>query len=244
METNKPITKYVKIFDYFKTYNIIEFKSVKDPFRIDTHVPKMLIYIGGILLNENNATLENTTFTILSARKPMKLIRRYKKYIQKVKNGIYLIERLVQVPVYVVVPNEVKGNLDREMALIKEFSTGNEQVRFIEEVLQEVLSGNLRLKEYLHFVFYLYRNEINTIMEKEGVSMSIGVKNIEAWNEQLGLKDKYKKEGIKEGIEEGIKEGKIIVAMKMIERGFSIPDIMDTTDLSREEIIKLLENSQ
>ena len=55
--------------------------------------------------------------------------------------------------------------------------------------------------------------------------MTIVEKNIRAWNEQLGLKDKYKK------------EGKLSVARRMVEQGFSIEDIMGVTELTREEII-------
>ena len=81
METDKPITNYVRIFDYFRKFNIIEFKSVNDPFRIDKDIPKILVYIGGILLAEKEATLENTTFSIVSSRKPVKLFKVYKKHI-------------------------------------------------------------------------------------------------------------------------------------------------------------------
>ena len=42
IETEKPITKYVKIFDYFKKVNIIEFKSVNNPFRLEKVVSAVL----------------------------------------------------------------------------------------------------------------------------------------------------------------------------------------------------------
>ena len=198
-------------------------------------VPKVLAYIGGILLNEKKATLENTTFTLITARKPMKLFKAYKKYIQKVKKGVYLINDILHVPFYVVLANEVEGSLDRECALIKEFSTGRERIRFIEKVLHEVLKGNNNFAEYLHFAFSLYINDISKIMEKEGMSMTIVEKNIEAWNKKLGLKEKY--------IKEGEKKNQLSVAKKMLSKGFSIEDIIETTGLSREEIQTLQEQS-
>ena len=57
--------------------------------------------------------------------------------------------------------------------------------------------------------------------------MTIVEKNIRAWNEQLGLKEEYKK------------EGKLSVAKKMLEKGFSMQDIIDTTELTREEILEI-----
>ena len=231
VETEKPITKYVRIFDYFKKFNIIEFKSVRDPFRIVEDLPKIFIYAGGLLLNEERATIGNSTITILSSRKPKRLLSVYKKHVHKVQNGVYLIKTLIQVPVYIVCANEVKGDLDGELALVKEFSTGNERVLFIEKILDEALKGNRQLKEFLHIAFSLYRAEINSILSKKGVSMTIVEKNIRAWNEQLGLRDEYKKEGEK--------DAKKHVAQRMLEKGFNIEDIMDTTELSREEVLAL-----
>ena len=67
--------------------------------------------------------------------------------------------------------------------------------------------------------------------------MTIVEKNIREWVDELGLKDKY----IEEGIKKGIKTNQIDVARKMLAKGFSIEDIMDTTRLSRKEILKLQE---
>ena len=127
----------------------------------------------------------------------------------------------------------LKGILDKELALIKEFSTGKERTRFIEEILYEVLKGDQSLAEYLYFAFSLYRGDVNNIIEKEGVNMTIVEKNIEAWNEQLGLKDKYKKEGIK--------EGKIEDAKTMIKKEYNIEEICDITGLGKEKVEKLKE---
>ena len=57
--------------------------------------------------------------------------------------------------------------------------------------------------------------------------MTIVEKNIRAWNEQLGLKDAYKK------------EEKLSVAKRMVEQGFSIEDIMGATELSMEEVLEI-----
>jgi hypothetical protein len=227
IKTVKSISSHVRIFNYFKDFNIIEFKSVNNPFRIGIDIPKLLVYIGGILLNEKKASLENTTFTLLTARKPVKLFKIYKKSIQIVKKGVYLLKSLLKVPVYIMVVNEVKGNLSRELALIKEFSTGNERIRFIETILREVLNGKQSFTEYIHFAFTLYKKDIQNIIEKEGIHMTIIEKNLREWNNELGLVDQYRK------------EEKLSVTKEMLKKGFSIEDIMDITKLTREEIQKL-----
>lgn len=48
-----------------------------------------------------------------------------------------------------------------------------------------------------------------------------------------------KKEGIEEGRKEGIKEGKLETAMKMMQRGFQLEDIIEITGLPEEEIRNL-----
>jgi hypothetical protein len=231
IEIEKAIKEYTKFFDYFKKVNIIEFKSAGNPFRIDKDISKILVYIGGIILQEKKASFENTTFTLFSSRKPEKLFIRYHNYIQKVKNGLYLIKNITEVPVYIIVSNEVTGILDKEIAFIKEFSTGKERIKFIEGVLHEILGGNQQFHEFLHFAFSLYKRDVKNIIEREGMSMTIIEKNIREWADELGLKEKY--------IKEGEKKKQLSVAFKMIKKGFTTQDIIDTTELSKEEILKL-----
>ena len=113
------------------------------------------------------------------------------------KNGVYLIEGIVQIPVHVVLANEVEGGL--------------------------------------HVAFSLYIHDISNIIEKEGMSMTIVEKNIREWADKLGLKEKY--------IKEGEKRKQLSVARKMLAKGFSIDDIIDTTGLSMDEIRTLQEAS-
>ena len=83
IETDSPIHEHVKIFDYFKKFNIIEFKSPGDTFRPAEDLPKIFIYLGGILLNEKAATPQNTTFTLVSSHKPVKLLKCIKALYKK-----------------------------------------------------------------------------------------------------------------------------------------------------------------
>lgn len=51
--------------------------------------------------------------------------------------------------------------------------------------------------------------------------------------------DTAKEEGIEEGIKEGIKEGKIVVARKALKKGYSIEEIIELTELTKEQIEKI-----
>ena len=142
IEADQPIREYVKVFDYFKRFNIIEFKSKANTFRLEADLPKILIYTGGILLNEKDANLSNTTFTLVTSKKPDRLFTAFKNTIQKVKNGVYLIQGIVKTPVYIILVNEVEGELDQELALLKGFATGEEKNWYIRAVVQKSLTGN------------------------------------------------------------------------------------------------------
>ena len=69
--------------------------------------------------------------------------------------------------------------------------------------------------------------------------LEIGLEEGKKQGKEEGIKQ-GKEEGIKQGKEEGIREGKIENAKKMIEKGFNIKDIIEITELSKEEIENMI----
>lgn len=55
--------------------------------------------------------------------------------------------------------------------------------------------------------------------------------------------DNIERKGIKQGLEQGLVKGKIEekkqIALKMLKKGLEVKEIMEFTDLSKEEIIKI-----
>ena len=233
VETEKPIVEHVKLFTYFKRFNIVEFKSASDPFRMKDDLFKIPIYIGGVLLKENEANYDNSTFTLVSSKKPVKLLKYYENTTKKVKNGLYLItgSGILPVDIYIVVIDEIDADYEKEIKILKEFSTGEEKEKFLTELLHAVFKGinqnfDLELWEY---AVGLYFNEIEKLAEKEKIKMTLIEQNIEKWNQKLGLKEKY------------INQAKMEDARKMLELGYGVEDICKITGLSKKEIIKLQE---
>ena len=227
VETDKPIHNYTDIFSYFKRVNVIEFKSVDNPFNMACDLHKLLIYLGGVCLNTNQPDYQNTTITVVSSRKPAKLFKVYAGDLHALKNGVYYIKGIVPIPVYFILANEVTGKLTRELAVIKEFATGKERMRYLTSIINEVIIGNTDFREFLYFAFSLYMDELKGIMKKEGIKMTLAEKNIEMWVKELGLRDKY------------IRIGKKETAEKMLSKGYPIEDIIDITGLTKDEILKL-----
>lgn len=227
VETDKPIHNYTDIFSYFKRVNIIEFKSVDNPFNMTYDLHKLLIYLGGVCLNTNQPDYRNTTITVVSSRKPVRLLKAFAEDLHELKKGVYYIKGIVPIPVYFILANEVTGKLSRELAVIKEFTTGKERMRYLTSIINEVITGNTDFREFLYFAFCLYMDEMRGIMKKEGIKMTLAEINIEKWNKELGLRDRYIKEGKKED------------AKRMLAKGYPIEDIIDITGLTKDEILKL-----
>ena len=56
------------------------------------------------------------------------------------------------------------------------------------------------------------------------------------------LSDRIEQIGIQKGIEQGIEQGKIETVKKMLEKNYSITEIIDITSLTEEEIMKIKES--
>ena len=54
------------------------------------------------------------------------------------------------------------------------------------------------------------------------------------------MKEKGIEEGMEKGMEKGIEEGKLEDARRMLDKGFSLDDVVDVTGLSRDVILDQL----
>jgi hypothetical protein len=207
IEVKEPIEKHVKLFTYFKRYNIIEFKSIADPFRMNRDLYKIGIYIGGILLKEKKADIKNTTFTLVSSRKPEKFLKYYKEKTRAIKKGLYLIENLFILPIYVVVIEELELELRNDITVLKEFSSGEDRKKFLRIAVQQYASGEKYYEPFIKYGLALYENDIERIIKEENMKMNLMEKNYDKWAEELGFKKKWIEQGMEKGMEKGIAKG-------------------------------------
>lgn len=77
----------------------------------------------------------------------------------------------------------------------------------------------------------------------EAGEVTMGTNFWEAYDKEWALQDQGRREGIEKGIEQGIEQGRkeknLELAKKMKEKGISISDISDITNLSIKMIEKL-----
>lgn len=228
IKVDRPGESPLNIFDYFKRFNIIEFKSEKDGFRIERHLPNLLIYLGGVILSEKSANFENTTFTLICSKRPEKLLKMFKKSTQKIKKGIYLVQGVFPIPLHLIVPDEIegKGELDEELAFLKEFATSEEREGYLREILKKVVDGDKRYGRYLSYGFSLYKEELAELARKEGLDMMMIERNTLELVDELNLREKI--------IKEGVIQAKMDDARRMLERGLELDFVIEITQLPRE----------
>ena len=75
-------------------------------------------------------------------------------------SGIYLIQEILKVPLYIVLPDEVESTLDRELALLRKFATGHIRKEYLSAIMHKIIAGDKELAEYLHIAFSLYEIDI------------------------------------------------------------------------------------
>jgi hypothetical protein len=121
IELEKPIINYVKIFSYFKRYNIIEFKSEKDRFIFWKDLYNIGIYLNGVLLKEKVKNYDNSTFSLVTTLKPKKLLDTFKA--KELRKGIYTINNISIIPINIVVIEELEINYEKETEILKEFTS-------------------------------------------------------------------------------------------------------------------------
>ncbi|MCG8568838.1 MAG: hypothetical protein MJB14_01740 [Spirochaetes bacterium] len=230
-EAGQKISDHVSVFTYFKKINIIEFKSARDSFSMNTDFHKIYVYTGGVMEKEKEATPENTTFTLVIARRPSKLLFKYEKNVQKLRNGVYLIENINSIGIYVVVIEELEIDFTNELGILKEYSSKKDIEIYVKELCHRFKMNDNDFEQLFYYAIALYEDLVEKLATQEGINMTVVEKNINKWADKFGLKDKY--------ISEGEMRATISNAKKMIKKGMDTDTISEITGLSKKDIEKL-----
>ena len=152
-------------------------------------------------------------------------------------------QSVLHVDLYIVVIGEVDPIYKKEVRILKGFSAGKDKDKFLIAQLKSVFKGidqtsDLELWEYL---VGLYFDEIDKLAKKEKIKMTLIERNIEKWNNALGLKERYINEAKIEIKKEALLEAKMEDARKMIEFDYELEEIHKITGLSMDKILSLQE---
>jgi hypothetical protein len=185
IEADTPIKEHVSLFQYFKKFNIIEFKSEADELNLYGYL-KMGYYLHAFLLREEGAFPKNTTLTLVSTFKPKIPVDRISW--MEIRKGLYLVKGLGIVDLHIVVIDELSRRNTEEYNWLKTFVSKKNRKNVI---IEAFIKGSEEDREEL---LLLYKEEIEQILKELGIDMISALKK-EAYKiaKEFGIDAEYKK---------------------------------------------------
>ena len=229
-----------KIFNYFRRYNLISYKSFNDSLRV-RDIYALSLYYHLYLQEQADSNYGNTTITLICSRTPKKFIRTYKDLFTEVQRGHFVGNyAMYQIHIINIERIDISGP---DGIFLSEFCretgriSGEAEIQsacYSQEIIDKLLSG--------------YKMRMGLFEEMEGDNMGavadvtelVRPKLEQAWKEgELAGQQLGRQEGIQEGIQKGMQKGVKQTAKKLKEAGVASAIICKTTGLTQEEIDKL-----
>ena len=240
VEAEKPIQDSVLLFTYFKKYNIIEFKSESDRFRI-RDLYKIGHYINGVLMKEKAANLENTTFTLISTNKPNWLFKKFG--FQEIKKGLYVAGDISIIKVYVILIGEIELGFDGEYGLLNVFTNRKQRTQILATLLEK--SNETDLED----LFILYEDEVVKLLEREDRNMTAIQERVKELADKYGVSQATLQKGKTEGKQEGLalaevkarraaRKEKLRTAINMKNNNLDLDLIVRVTELEKKYLVR------
>lgn len=196
------------------------------------------LYSSSIKSGQNYNSLKKT-ISILIANFEMKNLTsipkghtewkiREKKFPQIVLTNVFELH-IIELP-------KIKRQLNK-MNLVEEEKELLKWIKFLinpKGLGESEMGENEALKKAKEEFDNIQNDEYEQRMAELRMKHIMDTKAIEEYGYDKGLED-----GLKQGIDEGIKQEKIQIAKKLLEKGRSIEEIMELTDLKKEDIEKI-----
>ena len=192
------------------------------------------IYINWDLSNNLETKPNNTTFSFVVSNKTEKYLKQYKAI--NIDSGIYNIDNISLVSIFIIVSEELDKDFEKELLILKEFTSKKDRKIFLENFIVHKDLDNDIVKAVWKYSIILYYSEIKKIYKERNLSMDIIEKNLRLGAEDFGLKNEY----IQVGREEGMELKSQMTARIALSKGYPIEEIMDLTNMTKEEILDLM----
>ncbi|MCB1159483.1 MAG: hypothetical protein KDK45_18415, partial [Leptospiraceae bacterium] len=202
IESDKPIGKHLDLMNYFKEFNIIEFKSESQGVKLQD-IYKTLYYISAFILRKKEKG--DISFTLITTKKPERFLETY-HFLEK-RKGLYVMKIPGIIKIHCIVISELDKKTDRELEFLQIFTAKKQREEIIREAIEKGFGENLKDS------FLLYREELESILKEMGKSMTAIEERVWELAEEFGIREKSIQEGIQKGIEQ-----ERILAGKQIEK--------------------------
>ena len=212
------------IGSFFKTHNVIEYKSPDDKLNIDAFCKATgyaLIY-KGLGKTVNSIPLEELTVSLFRHSFPRAMFEALQTYgfsVQETHPGIYHVSGPMCVPVQVVIASRLPQGEYEEFKILAK----NAKKEDVLKVLSKV-GGDDRMAEYVSAILRVsvaVNEELYKEIEEEGI-MTEAVRRV------------FSKE-----LDEQKKEAKEEIVVRMLKKNMSVGDIQDCTEVPSDRIIAI-----
>ena len=141
---------------------------------------------------------------------------------------------------------EIIKNIENKQCISEEDIASLQLIAYTEydETAYEILEKAYRLVEGLNIdmnekiaISYILNVLSTNMLNSDERNKLIGDNKMLLNPREEYFKNQGKKEGLKEGLEEGIKEGKIEIAIKLLNKGMPLKEIIDITGLTENQIL-------
>lgn len=232
IEAEKPIQDSVLLFKYFKKFNIIEFKSESDRFRI-RDLYKIGHYINGIFLKEKTANPENTTFTLIATNKPEWFFEKFE--FQEIKKGLYVTHEISIIDVHVILTGEIDSIFEKEYGLLNVFTNRKQREHLLTSLLERASEADLE------DLFILYEEEVIKLLEKEGRNMTAIQERVKELADKYGVSQAVFKKGLALAdlkAKRAARRKALQTAINMKKKNFDIEMIASITELDKNYLAR------
>lgn len=231
----------------FKGYNIIEYKSPQDSMDVDTYFKTYayacLYKATGAYVDE--IKMDDVTITMIRNGKPKRLFSYFQDKNYHITNpypGIYYVKKEGMFDTQIVVGAELQ---DEEQIWLKVMAPNMKRetlVSFIKKIGKELKPGNRTLMDsVLQVVTRTNKEKMEQLKGDGEVCEAFRELMKDEIKEILSEKEKAAKEAAEEAAKEAAKEVAEKMATKMIRAGKPDDEIMQFTELTREQLDSLKE---
>jgi hypothetical protein len=163
-------------FGYFRVYNQVEFKGKND--RLTIFGYHLILGRAHLYLGEKKISASEMTVTIISARKPIKVLRHCQNDVRWETVGVGHYVNTDLLPVHLIVTNELP--IEPKNYLLLLFTTSKKKFRqFLKQIVKEDNSA------YLYYAYRIDPKLTKEVLEMSGKSRSYR-KNLEFIAKDIG----------------------------------------------------------
>ncbi len=230
---DKILSEDFTLFQYWKEFNLISFKSKPDTLEI-SDIWDSLIYMYGFLNRNKSANFENTTMSLLVNSHPRSFLKKFKPFCKEFEKGVWQIDSNF-CKIYLIELHKI--NLDgMDRLYLSNFSTDDVFSKGMEKV--ESFSRNSKEVKWIDRIKRIIYDRVVAFEKDPEIRRKYMATAYEADITDLvkPYMDKARQEGRLEGKLEGELKNKLETAHKMRERGFSVSLIQEITGLPESQL--------